>query len=232
MTSTSQVDLVAAVRDALADCADPERAAAQRAYMASAMPFLGVSAPRRRQVLRPLLADPGLAPAGRGEWEGVVRRLWDGARYREERYAALDLLTDRRRRPWWDRDVLPLVEHLVRTGAWWDLVDPVSRVLGEALSAQPDEVGGVVRAWSREDDLWLRRAAIISQLGRGEQTDRELLTDTIAVNLGDRELFIRKAIGWSLRQFARTDPEWVRDFVAAHESELSPLSRREALRWL
>ncbi len=88
----------------------------------------------------------------------------------------------------------------------------------------------LVRAWSVDDDLWMRRIAIISQLGRRDRVDATLLADVIAPNLGDPEFFIRKALGWALREYARVAPEWVRHYVTTHD--LSPLSRREAMKHL
>ncbi len=90
----------------------------------------------------------------------------------------------------------------------------------------------LIRGWAVDPDRWLRRSSIICQLGLAGRTDLDLLTEVIARNLADREFFVRKAIGWALRQYARTDPDWVRGFVAAHETSLSPLSRREAMKHL
>lgn len=225
-------ELVDALRAALRSGADPERAAGQQRYMKSTMPFLGLTSPQRRELVRPLLADPGLRLETRAELERAVRILWDGARFREERYAALDLLRHRAYRAWRDPGLMPLVEDLVVTGAWWDLVDELSNVVGEVLLVDPEGEGLRMRDWAERDDLWLRRSAIISQLRHRERTDTDLLASVIEVNVDDREFFVRKAIGWALRQYARTDPEWVRAFVDRHADRMSGLSRREALKHL
>lgn len=231
MTDTGP-ELVDALRAALRTGADPERAAGQQRYMKSTMPFLGLTSPQRRELVRPLLADPGLRLETRAELERAVRILWDGARFREERYAALDLLRHRAYRAWRDPDLMPLVEDLVVTGAWWDLVDELSNVVGEVLLVDPEGEGLRMRDWAERDDLWLRRSAIISQLRHRERTDTDLLASVIEVNVDDREFFVRKAIGWALRQYARTDPAWVRAFVDRHADRMSGLSRREALKHL
>ena len=231
MTDSRQ-ELVDALRAALRTGADPERALGQQRYMKSAMPFLGLTSPRRRQLVRPVLADPALRLESRSAFEGAVLSLWDAAEFREERYAGLDLLRYRTYRRWRDPDVMPLVEHLVVTGAWWDLVDETSNVVGEVLLLDPEGEGLRMRDWSEREDLWLRRSAIISQLRHGDNTDARLLSDVIEPNLDDPEFFIRKAIGWSLRQYARTDPVWVQAFVDRHTQRLSGLSRREALKHL
>ncbi len=119
---------------------------------------------------------------------------------------------------------------LIVTGAWWDYVDELAHRAGDLLAGSPAEVRPVLLTWAGSHDTWLRRAAIIGQLGRREQTDLELLTAAIEAALGESEFFLRKAIGWALRDYARTDPDWVRSF--ADTRELSPLSRREALKHL
>ena len=225
-------DLVESIRDALRSGADPVRAVGQQRYMKSDMPFLGLTSPGRRALVRPLLVDPALRLETREEWEEVVRRLWDEAEFREERYAALDLLRHRTYRSWHDPDVMPLVEHLVVTGAWWDLVDELSNIVGDVLLVDPEGEGLRMREWAVSDNVWLRRSAIISQLRHQERTDVALLEDVIEPNLDDHEFFVRKAIGWALRQYARTDPGWVVEFVDRHTHRISGLSRREALKHL
>jgi 3-methyladenine DNA glycosylase AlkD len=223
--------LVRAVRDALASAADPDRATAMRAYMKSVLPFRGVSKPARVAVLRPVLAAS--PPRDRATWEATVATLYDDAGYREERYAALALLDVRAARPWRDPDLVPLLEHLVVVGAWWDLVDEIAaRQVAPLHRAWPTELAPVIRRWSVSEHLWLRRAALLSQLGSGAGTDRVLLADVIEANAASRELFLRKAIGWALRDLARRDPVWVTAYLGAQGSRLSPLSRREAAKHL
>jgi len=225
-------ELLDAIRSALRAGADAERAVGQQRYMKSPMPFLGLTSPQRHILLRPLLADPALRIDSRAAWERSIRELWDGAEFREDRYAALALLRHRTYRSWRDPDVMPLVEHIVVTGAWWDYVDEVGNVVGEVLLLDPEGEGLRMRAWSERDDLWLRRSAILSQLRHKDRTDTDLLEAVIEPNLDDRDFFIRKAIGWALRQYARTDPLWVRAFVDRHGDRLSGLSQREALKHL
>ena len=125
--------------------------------------------------------------------------------------------------------MLALLRHLITTGAWWDHVDELaSRPLGDLLRSHPGTVTPLLRGWAHEEDLWLRRSAIIAQLFSREATDLALLTEAIEASIADRDFFARKAIGWALRQYAHTDAAWVQAFVAAHP-DLSPLSRREAL---
>jgi 3-methyladenine DNA glycosylase AlkD len=222
---------VSTVRDALRNAGDPEVAVAQQAYMKSAMPYYGVPAPRLKQELRPILR--AYAPRDRAGWEATVLDLWDGATHREERYAATALARHRAARAWQDPDALELYRHLVVTGAWWDHVDEIAaHLVGDVLAAHREAVTPVMRAWAVDDDLWVRRTAVLSQLNHQRDTDTDLLHDVIAANVEDRSFWLRKAIGWALREYSRTDPHWVRAEVDRLGDRLSGLSRREATRRL
>ena len=131
---------------------------------------------------------------------------------------------------WGDPDLVPLIEHMVRTGRWWDFTDEVAHRVADLLDAFPTEMALIVRTWSSDEDMWMRRLAIIAQLGRRKRLDADLLREVIDENAADPEFFIRKAIGWALRDAARSAPDWVRSFVASRQ--LSPLSTREALKHL
>jgi 3-methyladenine DNA glycosylase AlkD len=229
MPMPADANLVAAVRDGLAALGDPVKAPQMQAYMKSMMPFRGVPTPPRRKLMKTLF--DARAPRDRMSWESIVRALWDDAGYREEQYAALDLCGHRSARVWQDVDAMPLYEYLIVTGAWWDHVDAVAiHFAGAILRADPKRVKPTIRRWSTAADRWLRRSAIVVQNGSRRATDTRLLAEAIEVNLGDRDFFIRKGIGWALREYAKTDADWVRAFVAGHG--LSPLSRREATRHL
>lgn len=216
--------IVLGIRDSLRAAADPDRAPGQRAYMKSEMPFLGVSVPEARRIARAHVK--GVKDAGL--LRDAARTLWDAATHREERYAAMTLLAVRPASD--DLDVIPLIEHMVRTGQWWDFTDELAHRLAGLHERYPHETAALARAWCRDNDFWVRRIAILSQLGRRDRVDRDVLADTIEPNVSDPQFFIRKAIGWSLREYARVDPDWVIRFVDTHE--LSPLSRREALKHL
>ena len=223
-----------AVRAALAARADPEAAPVMQAYMKSAMPFHGVAKPGREEVLREVVAAHPVPDAQALLAE--VRALWDGADHREERYLALALLGHRRHRGWAEPGWVPdLFQGWIVDGAWWDLTDEIAnRHVGPLVTAHgsaPHGLAALMREWSVHPDRWLRRTSVICQLGAKDHTDLGLLTDAIEANLDDPDFFLRKGIGWALRQYSRTDPGWVRAFVDAHPG-LSPLSRREALKHL
>jgi 3-methyladenine DNA glycosylase AlkD len=228
MDATARVDVI---RVGLAEAGDPARAPGMQAYMKSTMPYRGVMTKPLRALVAEVMA--GHPFADRADWESTVDMLWDGATHREERYAAVDLAGYRSARVWQDPAAVPRYDHWVVTGAWWDHVDAVAiHRIGPILRSHRPELTPVVRRWIEDPDLWRRRASIICQVGAKADTDIDLLAGAILPNLGDRDFFIRKAIGWALRDYARTDPDWVRRFVAAHRGRLSPLSYREATRHL
>ncbi|MBP1135905.1 3-methyladenine DNA glycosylase AlkD [Arthrobacter sp. PvP023] len=219
-------ELIAGIRTRLKAAADQGRAAGSQAYMKSDMPTLGVRVPEVRKIAN---AAAGQWPCGSfEELRDTVLELWRSAAFREERYAAIDLTGAKPARG--RLEMLPVYEEIIRTGAWWDLVDGVAHRICDLLQAHRPELGRVLRSWSSDPDMWVRRAAITAQLGAKSATDPGLLASVIEPNLADREFFIRKAIGWALREYAKTDADWVRQFVARHDTVLSPLSRREALR--
>jgi 3-methyladenine DNA glycosylase AlkD len=218
--------LITAVRAALRDLADPERAAGMQAYLKTTEPCLGVRLPEVRRLTR--AAAAAHPPASVAEVVDAAGRLWRDAAYREERYAAQALTGLPIARG--DLRLLPLLEEMITTGAWWDLVDGTAPRVGELLSADPATMDPVLRGWARACDRWLRRSAVIAQLGLKERTRTELLADVVLANADDPDFFLRKAIGWALRDYAKAAPDWVAAFVRDHP--LSPLSRREATRHL
>lgn len=213
----------------LAAIADPARAPAMQAYMKSAMPYLGVSAVPLAAACKAVFAD--LAYAGSADWQADVLAIWRGARFREERYAAIALTGIRAARPFQHMAALPMYEEMIVTGAWWDYVDTIAgqRLLALLRNA-PAPMKQAMRAWAVDADMWKRRSAILCQLNARAETDLDLLYACMAPSLGAKDFFLRKAIGWALRQYARTDPAEVLRYVRAHEAELSPLSKREALK--
>ena len=184
--------------------------------------------PEVRSVCKRVFADHPLASCG--EWQSEVLELWRGAKFREERYAAMELAGQKRYAEYRTPSVLPMFEEMIVTGAWWDYVDEVAHLVGQLLRSNRENVRPVMRAWSTDENLWKRRVSIICQISFKKDTDLELLYANIEPNLADRDFFIRKAIGWALRAYAWTDPSEVARYVGAHASELSGLSRREALK--
>jgi 3-methyladenine DNA glycosylase AlkD len=227
---TAGRELIDAIRTALAAAADPARAPAMQAYMKSAMPYLGVAVPVVRACVREQARSR--PPSSTDALRRTALTLWREATHREHRYAATELCALRSIAPLRTTALLPLYEEQVVTGGWWDHTDAVAHLVGELLRREPASVRPRIRAWATDPDRWLRRLAVISQNGFGADTDTDLLAEVIDANAADRDFFLRKGIGWALREFARTDPEWVRGFLSDRGDRLSPLTRREAAKHL
>ena len=238
-------ELLHELRTRLHEAGDAERAVGQQRYMKSAMPYHGVASPGVRAICKDVFSRYPFDDAAR--WRADVRAIWHGATHREERYAALALAGHRDARPLQGlpktartkaplratalaKEALELYEELVVTGAWWDLVDDIATHRIGALLEHHRFIADDMRAWSLGDDIWKRRSAIICQIGFGAETDTTLLMELIEPALDDRSFWLRKAIGWALRQVAWVDPGWVIAIVDAIGPRLSALSRREALK--
>ncbi len=209
---------VGRVRSALTAVADPTRAAPMAAYMKNIAPFLGVAAAVRRAAIR----DLGQPPVD--ELPSIARELWRQPE-REFAYVAVDWLERASRKG--PTTLLPLVEQLVRTRSWWDTVDGLAACVANLVTAHPELVGEMDR-WVADPDIWVARVAILHQLGRGPATDEARLWRMCLARADEREFFIRKAIGWALRDYAWSNPDAVDGFVSDHRAELSALTIREA----
>jgi 3-methyladenine DNA glycosylase AlkD len=217
------------LRKALRQAADPDKAPTMQAYMKSEMPYHGVPTPLLRQICKVAFVDIEF-PTARA-WHGQVLRLWREAQYREERYAALYLTRDQRALSYQTPSAMKIYEELIVTGAWWDYVDEIaSNRVGPILRDYPAPMRRKMLSWSRSADMWKRRTAILCQLSSKTRTDLPLLYACIEPSLGSREFFLRKAIGWALRQYARTDSSEVKQYVRRNRDRLSALSMREALK--
>ena len=223
--------LIRAVHDELWLVREPGRAAGQQRYMKSSMPFMGVRVPVMRKTAQAVFDR--FPPTEAGEWRATILGLWREATYREQRYAAVELAVYRPFLCWLNMESVPILDELIVNGGWWDYVDRIAPAgIGHVLSAEPKPMGVKLRGWARDENIWRRRAALVCQLGFKEDTDLALLYDCIGACMGHREFFVHKAMGWALREYARTDPGEVRRYVGANSSFLSSLTRREALKHL
>ncbi|MEU5688946.1 DNA alkylation repair protein [Streptomyces venezuelae] len=207
------------------EAADPERSVQMRAYMKDIAPFLGLTSPVRRDLSRTVLA--GTPRPDEKDCTAIALRCWELPE-REYAYFAVDYL--RRHVKRCSSGFLPVVRQLVATHSWWDTVDALAaHVVGGLVAADP-ELRTVMDEWIEDDDLWVARTALLHQLRHKADTDVERLFAYCVRQSGHPDFFIRKAIGWCLREYAKTDPEAVRAFVAREGDRLSPLSMREALK--
>ncbi len=215
------------LREALTEAADPSDIEPMAAYMKNQFEFLGLRSPGLRQASKPFLA--AAAEVDGDDVVAFVHRCWAQPE-REFRYVGANLT--RKHVSKLDPSHLPDVEHFIVTDSWWDTVDSLGAwTVGPLVAVNPALVE-VMDQWIDDDNLWLNRTAIIHQLGYKESTDAERLFRYCRRRADHGDFFVRKAIGWALRQYARVDPDAVRAFVADHDEILSGLSKREALKHL
>ncbi len=206
---------------------DPDRAAAMSRYMRGRFSFFGISVPAQRRIAREAIAD--LEPPGERDLLDLALRCWTPE---EREWQQLGCWYLARYVSAFSAGALPVVERLITTKSWWDTVDDLaSHTVGPLVAAQP-RLAGEMDRWAGQADIWLARAAILHQLRFKERTDAARLFRHCELRAADPEFFVRKAIGWALREYSKTDPAAVRGFVAGHRDELSALSAREATRLL
>jgi len=223
--STSAI--VAFVQQRLTEVAIPSDAPAMAAYMKSETPFLGVRSAPRKAILRDLKkAFTPRSPAEVVEWS---RALWD-LPHREERYLGIGVARAWRKHV--VRASLPHYEHLIRTGAWWDYVDEVAVNLVGAVWLKDPSLAERMDEWIEDEDLWIRRTAIIAQLKHRDGIDEDRLFAYCLKCADEKDFFIRKAIGWALRQHAKAAPERVIEFTDANRDRWAGLTWREARKHL
>jgi 3-methyladenine DNA glycosylase AlkD len=217
--------LVAAIVERFEAARDPASAQPMARYMRDQFPFLGISSGPRRALQRQSTADTLVE---RDALLAAVEQLWPLAE-REYQYAACDLLV--RHVKLLDAGDLDLVGRLVTTKSWWDTVDALAiNVVGPLVLGDRPAGDRVIDRWIDDDDLWLARTAILHQNRWRERTDERRLFELCQRRAMESDFFIRKAIGWALREYSKTAPEAVRGFIAAHDDALSGLSKREALK--
>jgi 3-methyladenine DNA glycosylase AlkD len=217
--------LVKQLKHDMAEAADAERAADMQAYMKTDQPFYGLPAKERRRLFRNAAARHPIER--RQEYRQVIFELWRGEK-REEMYQALEVAE--RFSAFRDNQSWPIYRRLVKSASHWDTLDWVTTKLVSPLVMAHREHEAELRQWAESDSMWVRRASLLAHLRHKDQTNKDLLAETILKLAPEQEFFIRKAIGWVLRELAKTDPAWVRQFVAEHEAALSGLSKREALK--
>ncbi|MDZ4832324.1 MAG: DNA alkylation repair protein [Candidatus Melainabacteria bacterium] len=233
MVSTSKkapikVNIVDFVQSELNKVADPDKAPLMAAYMKTDMPFYGVQKPDREPILKAIKKD--FRPQSRHEYEKTILKLWK-LPHREEKYLALGYGCEFV--SFATIDSMPLFERLIRKGAWWDLVDVVApHLVGKLYMTCRADIAPIMDEWISDDDFWIRRSAILSQLRHKQATDSKRLFSYCLSQAEEKEFFIRKAIGWALREYSYSDPDAVRKFLLKHRKRLSNLSFREGAKHL
>lgn len=211
--------------NALDPLKNEQNALSMKAYMRHQFLFLGIKTPERKKAVAPIIKALKKLPTI--NWE-FVSACYE-SEYREVHYAALDYLQAVQKQLTF-ADLGSLTQ-LATQHQWWDTIDRLDRIIGN-IGLSDERMNDVMLQWSMHDDFWLRRIAIDHQLGRKEATNPTLLAQIIINNLGSDEFFINKAIGWSLREYAKTNPTWVEQFLMQYQPALSALSFREASKHL
>lgn len=207
--------------------ANPSLVPAMKKYMRGQFEYLGIKSPQIRMLQRQLIAEHGLPPFE--NLDVIASQLWDLPQ-REFQHLAMNLIGKFEKKL--EPKFITTLEHLLVTKSWWDTVDALaSHPIGMMFKRYPNIKLKYLEKWRKSKNIWLRRTTLLFQLGYKNETDFDLLCDLIRDNLGSEEFFINKAIGWSLRQYAHTNPAPVKKFVNATH-ELHPLSRREAIKHL
>lgn len=205
--------------------ASAENAGPMEAYMKNRFTFYGIKSPLRKSITKEIVA------LHKAEIKNNAREIGLQLlqqKQREYHYVAMEILEKELRQKFTNVDIA-LVEKTITTDSWWDTVDFLAKyLLGNYLQQYPDEIPSVISRFSDSDNMWLNRSALLFQLGYKTKTDAALLFSLCKKHSGSAEFFIQKAIGWALREYAKTNPEAVRKFVS--ETTLKPLSKREALK--
>lgn len=204
-----------------------ERAKQQSAYLKNKFAFYGLTSPQRRQLQKPFLAKQFL-PTKETAFQ-ICKELWEKPQ-REFHYFSQELVSKYQKQV--EREDIVLFEWMITSNSWWDTVDFIAvNLVGNYLMKFPEERQHIVGKFLQSNNIWLQRTCLLFQLKYKTETDTNLLSFCIENLLGSKEFFINKAIGWILRQYSRTDADWVIDFVNEHPN-LANLSKKEALRLL
>jgi 3-methyladenine DNA glycosylase AlkD len=203
-----------------------EQAIKMAAYMKNNFPFLGIPKPKLDFMIKPYIK--AAAKLENVDWDFIFL-CWD-KNYREAQYTGAEYICTIQKKLT-DKD-LDKLKHLIVTKSWWDITDGLDKVIGYLSLEYPSSIRSSMLEWSSSDNIWLRRVAIDFQQKLKEKTDTELLEKIIINNFGSGEFFINKAIGWSLRDYSKINPEWVSDFLENHKDGLSKLSIKEASKYL
>jgi 3-methyladenine DNA glycosylase AlkD len=214
------------IKEKFESAANPQQAAQMKAYLKNQFEFYGIASPQRKQIVQDHKETHGLLPENNKA--EIVQWCWSQPQ-REWQYFAMNMLGRTAKKE--ADDILSLYEFLVVHKSWWDTVDFIAaNLVGQYFRLYPDKIAGATAEWMASGNMWLQRTCLLYQLKYKNELDTELLESFIQPLVKSKEFFIRKAIGWILREYSKTNPDYVRSFVS--RTTLSGLSHREALKWL
>ena len=204
---------------------DKENAIAMAKYMRNLFEFYGLATPKRKKLYKDFLKEE--KKNKKVDWDFLNKCYLDS--HREFQYLVSDYLITMN--DYLTYDDIPKIKKYIKTKQWWDTIDFLDRVIGE-IGLKDNRVDDVMLEWSCDNDFWVRRVAIDHQLCRKEKTNTELLEKILVNNFGRDEFFINKAIGWALRDYSKTNPLWVREFINKYKDKMSNLSIKEASKYI
>ena len=213
------------IKKAFEENRDSENAIAMSKYMRDMFKYYGIPTPLRKSIYKELLKKEKASSII--DWELLDICYED--EYREFQYFVMDYLSLMQKRLTYDD--IPKIKRYIKTKQWWDTIDGFDRIIGN-IAFSDSRINDLMLEWSKDDDIWVRRIAIDHQLSRKENTDADLLEKIIINNLESKEFFINKAIGWSLRDYSKINPDWVRGFIAKHKDKMDKLSVKEASKYI
>lgn len=219
------IPMVIFMQQRMADAGNAEDAKAMQAYMKTDQPFYGVKAPERQAIFKQAREHTKVGTFT--DYSRLVLWLWSGEN-REEQYLAMDVAEYYK--AFRTKEAFEIYEEMLLEADHWDTVDKIASNLIGGLVKEHRELEEKLREWRVSDNMWLRRASLLAHLKHKSETNVPLLEETILMLADEEEFFIRKAIGWVLREYSKTDPDYVSAFVACNEGKLSALSKKEALK--
>ena len=213
------------IKDGFIQLADPDKAVLLAKYMRNQFEFFGLQAPERKSVYKDFLKSEKKKKAI--DWD-LLNKAWNDE-HREFQYFVCDYLIAMKK--FVDFEDIPNVEKFVRTKQWWDTIDALIKVYGD-VGLRDERMNSLMLKWSTDSDFWVRRLSIEHQLLRKEKMNTDLLDKILQNNLSSDEFFINKAIGWALRDYSKTDPNWVKAFIEEHKNQMATLSIKEGSKYL
>lgn len=219
------MDKFTQLRNIFEQAKDAQQAKQMSAYMRNQFKYYGIPAPVRKKLCKSLIRDEKKRKCV--DW-AFLDLCWNDE-HGEFQYVVTDYLSAMQQ--FLIYEDVSHIEKYIRTKQWWDVIDGLDRIVGN-IAFVDSRIDNLMRKWSTDENFWVRRIAIDHQLLRKEKTNTELLETILVNNFGSTEFFINKAIGWSLRDYSKTNPVWVADFIARHHKSLSQLSIREASKYL
>ena len=204
---------------------DEENAIKMSKYMRDLFKFYGIPTPVRKSLYKDLLKEEKAKKTI--DWNFLDKCYEDD--YREFQYLALDYIENMQK--FLNYDDVPKLYKYIKSKQWWDTIDRFDRIVGN-IAFKDDRINDLMLKWSKDEDFWLRRIAIDHQLGRKDKTNTKLLEQILINNFGGDEFFINKAIGWSLRDYSKTNPDWVKDFLSKYENKMDKVSLKEAYKYI